>query len=380
MRTSFFQKFKRVTYSTSYLPEIDGLRFLAVFMVVVIMHITNYMNEKFFEGEWIQAGYNRGFMLGGGMGVSLFFMISGFILSLPFARWRLNGHQPVPLRNYYLRRVFRLEPPYILALVIFFIAHVWVLHSYSFENLLPHFFASITYTHLVVYKSFSPVLPIAWTLEVEVQFYVLAPVLCLVFLIRKNTIRWALLSVIIIAGTLYWYDVWEMGNIVMTLHFFLGGMLLADLYCCNVRFFRNRRVSLSAGVVAFLGFLLINPLHGITAFSAKFLCMFLLFHTALTDPVIKRAFSNKVLACIGGMCYSIYLMHFAVIAALGLLLINSGLNVGNKAFILPFLILFMAAILLVSASYFLLVEKPFMKPIGLKQKAERQPDSSNCLQ
>jgi peptidoglycan/LPS O-acetylase OafA/YrhL len=72
MRTKFFQKFKRVTYSTSYLPEIDGLRFLAVFMVVVIMHITNYMNEKFFDAEWIQPGYVRGFVLGGGMGVSLF--------------------------------------------------------------------------------------------------------------------------------------------------------------------------------------------------------------------------------------------------------------------------------------------------------------------
>jgi peptidoglycan/LPS O-acetylase OafA/YrhL len=34
----FLQKFKRITYSTSYLPEIDGLRFLAIFSVVVIMH------------------------------------------------------------------------------------------------------------------------------------------------------------------------------------------------------------------------------------------------------------------------------------------------------------------------------------------------------
>ena len=378
MRTNFFQKFKRVTYSTSYLPEIDGLRFLAVFMVVVIMHITNYMNEKFFEGEWIQGGYSRGFMLGGGMGVSLFFMISGFILSLPFAKWRLNGGQPVLLKKYYLRRVFRLEPPYIIALVIFFIANVWVLHKYSFDNLLPHFFASITYTHLVIYKSFSPVLPIAWTLEVEVQFYILAPVLCLIFLIRKNIVRWVLMSAVIIGNMLYWYDVWEMGNIVMTLHFFLGGMLLADLYCSNVQLFKNRHLSLGAGIIALAGFVIINPLHHITAFSAKFLCMFLLFHTVLTDNRIKSAFSNRILTCIGGMCYSIYLMHFAVIAALGLLLLNSGLDLGNKAFIVPLFILFATVILFISASYFLLIEKPFMKPLGLKRKTGH-PKTSSAL-
>jgi peptidoglycan/LPS O-acetylase OafA/YrhL len=80
-----------------------------------------------------------------------------------------------------LRRLTRLEPPYIIALVIFFIANVWVLHAYSFKSLLPHFFASMAYLHNIIYQSFSWILPVAWSLEVEVQFYVLAPLFFLFF-------------------------------------------------------------------------------------------------------------------------------------------------------------------------------------------------------
>src|SRR5215207_5804272 len=186
MASSFFNRFKRITYSTSYLPEVDGLRFIAIFSVVVIMHITNYIHQKFFASTLLQEGYWKNFALEGGNGVPLFFIISGFILSLPFARWRLNGERKVVLKNYYLRRVTRLEPPYLIALLIFFIAHVWILNAYSFSALLPHFLASAVYLHTVIYHSFSPVLPIAWSLEVEVQFYILAPLFCTIFLIRLS--------------------------------------------------------------------------------------------------------------------------------------------------------------------------------------------------
>src|SRR5215213_7927905 len=171
MPSSFFSKFRRITYSTDYLPEVDGLRFLAIFSVVVIMHIPHYIDEKFFLGKAIPNEYWSRFVIGGGYGVSLFFIISGFILSLPFAKWRLNNEKPVKLKNYFIRRLFRLEPPYIIALIIFFIGQVWVLHKYSFDFLLPHFFASVAYLHTIIYKGFSLVLPIAWSLEVEVQFY-----------------------------------------------------------------------------------------------------------------------------------------------------------------------------------------------------------------
>src|SRR2546421_9864026 len=111
MDSKFLLRFKRITYSTNYLPEIDGLRFLALFLVVVIMHITNYINVIYFNGQMIQSSYWLDFVIEGNNGLNLFFVISGFILSLPFARWYLHQGKRVELKNYYLRRLTRLEPP-----------------------------------------------------------------------------------------------------------------------------------------------------------------------------------------------------------------------------------------------------------------------------
>ncbi|MER3469815.1 MAG: hypothetical protein C4330_00350 [Chitinophagaceae bacterium] len=82
----FLQRFRRVTYSTNYLPEIDGLRFIAIFLVVVHMHVIHYMDEKFFNDGLITHPYLKALIFEGNFGVYLFFIISDFILELPFAK------------------------------------------------------------------------------------------------------------------------------------------------------------------------------------------------------------------------------------------------------------------------------------------------------
>ena len=105
MPSSFFSKFRRITYSTAYLPEVDGLRFLAIFSVVVIMHINHYIDEKFLHGQLVKEGYWKSIILEGGMGVPLFFVISGFILSIPFARWHLNGEKKSSAKKLLFKKV-----------------------------------------------------------------------------------------------------------------------------------------------------------------------------------------------------------------------------------------------------------------------------------
>jgi peptidoglycan/LPS O-acetylase OafA/YrhL len=365
MQLHFLNKFRRITYSTNYLPEIDGLRFLAIFSVVVIMHITHYIDEKFYSDQLIKNNYWRNFVLEGGHGVALFFVISGFMLSLPFAKWRLNNEKKVSLKKYFLRRLTRLEPPYIIALIIFFIAHVWVLNRFSFAELLPHFFASAAYLHIIIYDSFSPILPVAWSLEVEVQFYVLAPLFFLIFLIRSKIIRWLLSSVIIIVGAIYWHGVENVVNVFRYIFLFFCGILLADMYCTNTAIFKNQKLGFLAGILSLLGYFFVPSLHNMAGYLIKIASIFVLVHTVLTNEYMKKIFSAKLIIVIGGMCYSIYLLHLAVISFVGQVLMKSGVDVANRSFVLPFIFIFIASVLLVSAVYFILIEKPFMKPIGL---------------
>ena len=365
MHFHFLNRFRRITYSTNYLPEIDGLRFLAIFSVVVIMHTTHYMDEKFFGNELMQNDYWKNFVMEGGHGVALFFVISGFILSLPFAKWRLNNEKKISLKKYFLRRVTRLEPPYIIALIIFFIAHVWVLHKFSFDELLPHFFASATYLHFIVYHSFSPILPVAWSLEVEVQFYILAPLFFLIFLIRSKIIRWILSSAVILFGAIYWYGVENQIHVFRYIFLFFCGILLTDMYCSKAVLFKNQSLGLVAGMCSLLGYLFIPSLHNMAGYLIKIACIFILVHAVLTNDYMKRIFSAKLIIIIGGMCYSIYLLHLATISAVGQLLMKSGINLSSRSLFLPFAFIFITSVLVVSSVYFILVEKPFMRPVGL---------------
>jgi peptidoglycan/LPS O-acetylase OafA/YrhL len=378
MQLKFLQRFKRITYSTSYLPEVDGLRFLAIFSVVVIMHIPHYLDEKFYGNQLVPQGYWKNFIIAGGHGVGLFFVISGFILSLPFAKWRLNKEKKVSLKRYYLRRLTRLEPPYIIALIIFFIANVWVLQKYSFENLLPHFFVSATYLHTIIYHSFSSILPVAWSLEVEVQFYVLAPLFFLIFAIPSNLVRRVIFLLVIVAGSYYWFDYWRISNVFTFLNVFFIGLLLADLYCTDTILIKGKVSGLTIGIISLAGFLFIpsiysdaGGLHFGIGYLVKLVCMFFLFQSVLNNTYMKKLFSAEIIIIIGGMCYSIYLLHFAIISAAGSILLKANISVTSKLYFPLFAIALIVLVLLISSVFFLLIEKPFMRPVRFLKKGPK---------
>jgi peptidoglycan/LPS O-acetylase OafA/YrhL len=347
------------------MPEIDGLRFLAIFSVVFIMHISHYLDEKFYGNSIASThSYWADFIYEGGYGVPLFFIISGFILSLPFARWRLRNEKKVSLKRYFIRRVFRLEPPYLIALVILFVAHVWILHNYSFQKLFPHLLASAVYMHGAIYHSFSPVLPVAWSLEVEVQFYVLAPLLCSIFLLRNRNIRWAIMMVIIISSALFWYGVWGVPHVLKYLHYFFIGILLSDWFVTGKRLFKNETAGITAAIIALLIYFFLPSINNLWAYMIKILSMWILVHVVLTNASIKKLFSKPVLVWIGGMCYSIYLLHFAIVSAAGQILLRWNVS-AYPALLIPLSLLFAALVLMISSVFYLLVERPFMRPVGL---------------
>jgi len=355
------------------MPEIDGLRFLAIFSVVFIMHITHYLDEKFYQNSIASTqGFWADFIYEGGNGVPLFFIISGFILSLPFAKWRLANEKKVSLKRYFIRRVFRLEPPYLIALVILFVAHVWILHNYSFQKLLPHLLASGVYLHGAIYHSFSTVLPVAWSLEVEVQFYLLAPLLCTIFLLRNSTARIIIMTVIILTSAIFWYDVWGVPHVLKYLHYFFIGMLLADWFSTGTKLFKNENAGAVVGILALLIYLFVPSINDLGTYLLKIMGMFLLVHTVLTNTLMKKLFSRPVLVWIGGMCYSIYLLHFAIVSASGQILLRLISN-PHPALMIPLALFLAVMVLLVSSVYYILVERPFMRPVGLSVKKSNLP-------
>ena len=104
---------RRITSGSSWIPEIDGLRFIAI-ALVVLFHLSAEVYSKSSVPLIVQSWYSGLFTFfgRGDIGVRIFFVISGFILGRPFARHYLLGHARPSLRSYYLRRLSRIEPPY----------------------------------------------------------------------------------------------------------------------------------------------------------------------------------------------------------------------------------------------------------------------------
>lgn len=106
----------RRTTSGQLITEIDGLRFFSI-ALVVLFHLEGYVAGAS-RVQYAVGSYEnplRYLLHHGNQGVELFFIISGFVLALPFAAHQLTGGRKVNLPAYFTRRLTRLEPPYPLA-------------------------------------------------------------------------------------------------------------------------------------------------------------------------------------------------------------------------------------------------------------------------
>jgi peptidoglycan/LPS O-acetylase OafA/YrhL len=368
--TKFIEKFRRVTYSGSYLPEIDGLRFISIFMVVCIFHVGNGYAPKMF-GDTIANSYlGSTIILEGSYGVSFFFIISGFILSIPFAKQKLYHQKPVALKAYFLRRITRIEPLYVITLIVYFIFRVWILKYQSFEIVFPHFWASLFYVHNIVYQDFSLINGVTWSLEVEIQFYILAPLLTSIYWIKSKLHRRFIFAALIIGGCVLSYiQQHQMGNFINKGCYFFAGMFLAEIYLGNKSEY-NKKYHWVLTVLLLL-VLLAMPSYNYSFFACltKLILSIVFFFLALNNSTAKKYLGNRVISIIGGMCYSIYLLHMGVHGVLRHYL--TSLHVSKYEWLNGWAAyaVTIAAILIVSSVFFIFIEKPTMKKDWYKANA-----------
>ncbi len=107
-------------------------------------------------------------------GVSIFFVLSGFLLSIPFWRAVLTPGRPVNIIEFFKRRFLRIYPAYLIALVIF--ALFFDVNHPLFTRLIQftsHLFLVHNLSELTIYSDSSPL----WSVATEFQMYLLLPVL-----------------------------------------------------------------------------------------------------------------------------------------------------------------------------------------------------------
>jgi peptidoglycan/LPS O-acetylase OafA/YrhL len=385
-------KFSRETSSGQFIPQIDGLRFVAIGMVV-LFHLNGYLVGKSATYHTaVQFSWMGTFAGVGFHGVELFFVISGFILALPFAAHFLENKPSVNLKKYYLRRVTRLEPPYLLAVIIMFLLAIMVQRE-SAGILFPHFASSLFYLHSSIYGAMSPVIGVGWSLEIEIQFYLLVPLLTLVFAVRTPWLRRTILSACIL-GVMAMQSTWIGDSprislsILAFLQFFLMGFLLADVFVNDWR--RTPLKTYYWDMVALAGWPLLfvtlrSPVLTHWLFPAL---IFVLYCAAFRGKFCSGFFSMRGITVIGGMCYSIYLIHYEVISLVARFTRNLSEGLPYWVHFLIQLALVGPIILVICGVYFLAIEKPCMRrdwPQRLKNRCNgilsfwKKPESQSVI-
>lgn len=368
---------RRVTSNRKYIHEIDGLRFVAI-IPVLFQHLSERI-VKYTSIEtgvtWAESGIVSIFSRGT-FGVFLFFAISGFILSLPFGNAFLNNKKQPAYTSYLKRRLTRLEPPFIIWMT-FFAVVLYFQSRPSFGDIVGNYMASIFYCHNLIYNSYSVINPVAWSLEVEFQFYLLAPFLAFGYFSIKNERlrRLIIISIIILTPILQnifgWNTMPWKATIIGQLQHFLLGFLMADLYLNRkILFSRKNHLWDTIGILS----LMIMAYSWSNDWYKEIIFSFstgLLFFSAFNGLLLNKCLSNQWITAIGGMCYTIYLIHLPF---LELVTQWSAPILSTSPIFLSFFIqaiLWVPVVLIVSGFFYLIIEKPFMDPSWFAQTKTR---------
>ncbi len=180
-----------VSKQKSQIPVLDGLR--AIACLAVLSYHVNFLARVY--GIWRPLhGINTliaTLIYFGESGVILFFLLSGFLLFLPYVKALLFDSPWPSLRRFYLRRIFRIVPGYFVA--VFLIAlffHPEFLHHSHWHDL--WLFLTFRMDNTLSQQFNGPF----WTLAVEFQFYLLLPIISWLFslIVRRGTVHQRMLK------------------------------------------------------------------------------------------------------------------------------------------------------------------------------------------
>jgi peptidoglycan/LPS O-acetylase OafA/YrhL len=312
----------------------DGLRGIAIVMVVWL-HVWGISWQSV-----VIPGINFSLQPipeAGFIGVPLFFFISGFVLLLPFAHARLTGRTPPSWKHFYLRRGLKIVPSYVLCMIVliafgFQTYASWheALRDVAFHLLFIHNWFAATYESITV--------PM-WSLGVEIQFYVLFPLIALAFL--RMPLVTALGMVAVANGWRIWcllsnhyFFEQRLAQLPAHLDFFAAGMLCAFAYvwiAVKRPALGERKLWFSALMLAgFLGFWLLlsdcyahrydnewaqpwNVEHR-TLLALAFLAMGL--GALFAARLLQRVLGNPLLIFLAAISYNLYLWHLPIVLEL----------------------------------------------------------------
>jgi peptidoglycan/LPS O-acetylase OafA/YrhL len=379
-RPSLATRLRRITTGGDYVPEVDGVRFLAITMVLLHHVNERVLRRSFLRYGWMVSSDLNHTISTGALGVVIFFALSGYVLYQLLYR-RVQKDNQVGVKRYFVRRVTRLEPPYIVVMVVIFAFLVVTGHKSQYgvafnagaNSLWQALVASLTYSYDVIFGAQPKLNPPAWSLEVEIQFYLLAPLLTLgaLRLAKKAETRLAIFLAAMVVWPLvigaHMEDLTHLrSSLLRYFPYFLAGFAAAEWGRVSQRWLDRRWLPYASDIAAVAMFACLPWWHRLDplwlADDLTIVTSFLVLVAALQGGVIRKAAALPSVATLGGMCYSIYLIHLPLLEVVSSKTVHVGFGAPYIVFYAIQVVLLTIVVLAVCVPFYLLVERPCMQP------------------
>lgn len=355
----------------NYIKHLDGLRALAIFGVII------YHAKLYFTSE--------PFLKGGFLGVDLFFVISGYLMtSIVYEQSKNNDFS---FKEFLLKRIRRIFPALLficiisLPLIYFFIMPKDLIEQiksivssiFFFSN----FFYSFISQEYAAESSFLKPFIHTWSLSVEMQFYLILPLIIFLGLKKNlNLLKTFLILIIIlflcsIFFNIHFQDLNFYNSISRLWEFLFGGLV----FLIQKKNFRINQNDLLINSIIILSFFIIifyfiifdTDLFFKTWLLIPFICCSGILIFFKENYLINKFFNIGFISYIGKISYSLYLTHFPIFAFSRITDFTKG-NFEKKIF-LGILMFFLSIIL------YKFIETPFRD----KKKIDTKNFSIACI-
>ncbi len=347
----------RITTSDRHIPALDGLRGVAALIVMLYHFFTNRV-------PW------------GWMGVDLFFVLSGFLITGILLRTK---DSPGYYRNYFARRSLRIFPLYFLFLVIFFLIFPLIgvsdgIGDYPYLEGIQSWYWLYAQNWLVFFDPVYPgheMITHFWSLAIEEQFYVFWP-LAIYLLPNRRILSFCIgliaLSISVRLIMFYGFDMSYLKVYVFTFSrldaLAVGSALAVMVRNSDHKEWLNRRtpsILIASTIGILVTFVLFKSMdfEAFTTYGYTVLAIFfgsLLVMALSSDPrsLVRRILETKPLTMFGKYSYGIYVYHIPVLR-LG----SRALSPYIESRAVTLIICFIMSLVVAYASYHL-IEKRFL--------------------
>jgi peptidoglycan/LPS O-acetylase OafA/YrhL len=363
MKTNFISEHQRLismdglatNVASAYRKDIDGLRGFAV-LSVVLYHIFSSL------------------LPGGFVGVDIFFVISGYLISKYIYADLERSH--FSLKEFYTRRIRRILPVFVFFLFVVSIVGFLILMPTDLKSFSTSAFAAmLSISNLYFWKFISigyfgidaTVLPLlhTWSLGVEEQFYLVWPIVFSLMFNKLSDINrksWiGVITVILALISFYAYYYFRYHPMMV---FYMPMTRAFELLLGAILAIYWSKIKPPSPVLAFclslVGLALI--LYSIIYFTQDdypssnilFPCLgaVLLIYSGSTKTLISKFMSSEIIAFWGLISYSLYLWHWPIVAYINYLGVDIDVTVG--------VVVFLVSVILSIISW-LFIEQPFRR-------------------